>query len=724
MLRSPSLRVLVLASALATGCGSETPGSGSGGSPSAGSGPTTGTTTASGSGGHVTPAGPHLVVPDVIDVPAVVAGMGGTSASVEVRNDGDAPLTPIDWKLSGDPSLTLAGAPASLGPGEHAMITVTYAGAPAEAIASATLAVSSPAGGRVVPVFAAAVDPGLGQAAWTDVIGAGGVIAGEGVTVDMPAAPYPYGNSSFVDPSVHVFLPEGYRERGTQDLVVHFHGWGTTVDATLADHRYREHLYASGANAVLVVPQGPVNAPSGDFGKLMVPGGLAALAREVIVLLYREGRIQYPVLGDVVLTSHSGGYKAVATNLDPKSLGPPVAQVDLFDSLYGYQSTYESFALGGGLLRSNYTANGGTVAANQEVASWLAANGVPPADRVTQRTLRDDAPVIAFADTSHNGSTRLEGAYGEMLRWRRPHSRHGPRIELRQAVVKGGVADVRWLAPPDEDVTGFVVETSADGDTWKIAATVGAASDQASFPLAGGGVRVRVKPAVNGVDDVLPSDTYRVDAAPSVLIVDGFDRVLDGSFGGLHHDFAAVVGESAGAVASVSNEAVTEDGFDLTAFPVVVWLLGDESSADRSLSPDEQQILLDYLAAGGSLIVSGSDTAWDLAGSASGATFLEQCFGAELLADDSGSLAASGEGPLAGVAGFTYAGPGAPYAEDWPDALTAAPSGEVLLRYGSGSAAAVGIAGQAALVGFPLELVDSDADRASVVKALVAYVSN
>ncbi len=124
----------------------------------------------------------------------------------------------------------------------------------------------------------------------------------------MPAAPFPDGSSTFMDPSVRVFLPEGYRERGSEDFVLHFHGFDTTVADTLAGHLYEGHVYASGANVVLVVPQGPVNASSGDFGKLMKPGGLLHLEEEVLVLLCpATGSIQFPIAGDLgPLTSHSG----------------------------------------------------------------------------------------------------------------------------------------------------------------------------------------------------------------------------------------------------------------------------------------------------------------------------------------------------------------------------------------------------------------------------------
>src|SRR5262249_8665354 len=126
----------------------------------------------------------------------------------------------------------------------------------------------------------------------------------------------------------------------------------------------------------LVVPQGPVSAPSSDFGKLMTKGGLARLLNEVLVLLYREGKITHPARGDLVITSHSGGYQAAASTLDPTNMVPKVAQIDLFDSLYGYDTTFITFALNGGTLRSNYSENGGTLDDNQATANFFVAKGV------------------------------------------------------------------------------------------------------------------------------------------------------------------------------------------------------------------------------------------------------------------------------------------------------------------------------------------------------------
>ena len=706
---------------LLLGCsdGAETglpPGTGAGAPGGAG-----GTGTAGGGTGG---AMARLALPDVIDLPYVVAGAGGSTRTVEIPNQGTADAGPLSWTLTGSSLVTLTAAPPSIAAGASEPLTVSFAGAPSETIERATLELSSAEGTSSLPVYAVAGDPALGTGSWAPVLGGGGIECGQGITLSMPTAPFPHDGAAWTDDSVRLFLPEGYRDRGAQDLVVHFHGHSTTLAETLSAMHYECHVYASGADAVLVVPQGPVNAASSDFGKLMDAGGLAALEREVLVTLYREGRLSRPELGELVLTSHSGGYAAVALNLDPAIHAGSVGQVDLFDSLYGYVASYLGYAEGGGRLRSNYTASGGTLANNESAAATLAGDGVSVASTDSELALRDSPVLIYFADTTHSGSTRLRGAYGEQLRWGMRQHRHGPRIELRSAVSTAGTALVTWLAPPDVATTGFRVETSFDGSTWANAAEVAQGERSASFAWTGG-ARVRVVPVVSDLPEAewLASDVYRMDDDPQVLVVDGFDRIIDGSYGGLAHDFAAIVGEAAGTVATVSNEAITEDGFDLSAWPSVVWLTGDESTADQALSADEQTALSAYVTAGGRLVLSGSEIGYDLSASPAGQSFLASVAGADFFADDSGSYQVSGSGPLGSLGSFGYDGPSAPYVEDFPDAYAPTGAGQVVLEYSTAEAAAVGIAGQAVVVGFPLELVDDPADRSALLQALLGFVN-
>ncbi|MDX9999886.1 MAG: hypothetical protein RBU30_01185 [Polyangia bacterium] len=665
----------------------------------------------------------ELVLPAVVALPYVQAGGGKVSTRIELINTGDASALapdggPLRFVLVGDPSLSLCGAPAAVPPGERAFLEIVFSGLAEEGVASANLRVAVGEGSLETTVHAVAGDPDLGPAVFAPVLTPAGGHCGEGATVQMPAAPYPHPEGYFSDPSVRIFLPEGYRDLAEQDLVFHFHGHSTTLSETLSYHRYQEHLYASGANVILVVPQGPVEKASGDFGKLMDEGGLARLAREVLIFLYREGRIQRPLVGEVMLTAHSGGFRGVASNLT--QFQPfVISLVGLFDALYADTSTFVSYSGPGGRLRSSFTRYGGTTEQNRLLAKRLSALGVEVKDELTQRRLAGDEVIAAFSDTSHSDVTRLDGAYGELLRFAAPRSRLGPRIELRSAVVSEGDARLAWLAPPDRDATGIRVELSDDGASWRTVDEAGLDAGESRFPLSGGGF-VRVSGIMPYTATPLVSDVYRVDEDAEVLVVDGFDRILDGAWSGLWHEFAARVGEATGPVHTVSHRAILEDGFDPKSYPVLLWLLGDESRMDISLHPEERAAISAYLQAGGRLIASGSDLAYDL--DKSDPRFMESVFGASFLRDDARSNKVKGVGPLAHLGAITLGGPGAPYAGFRPDTLEPEPDGEVLLRYGTGQAAAVGLEKRAVILGFSLEQVGSDAELAALVAALLQWL--
>ena len=512
-----------------------------------------------------------------------------------------------------------------------------------------------------------------------------------------------------------MFVPEGFIDRGPVPFVVHFHGHGTTLAETLPYHKYREQLWASGVNAILVTPQGPVNAGSGNFGKLMDAGGLEALLRDVTAILYRDGKVRTPKVGDLVLTEHSGGYQAVALNLGAQTDEGQVLAAHLFDGLYGYFSAYEDFARAGGFLRSNYTTGGGTRSNNLDLVDDL---GALVAEDMSATTLRDETAAVWFTPAAHGDCTWWEQAFSEALRWGATNARRGPRVELRTATVSAGTATVTWLAPHDDWTTGFVVETSSDGFVWTPSARVAAGVARATFALSGGR-RVRVVPEVEDVGpaDVLPSDTYWIEAS-DVLVVDGFDRIFGGSWSNNRHDSAARVGRAVGAAAA-SNEAVLEGDITLSSFAAVIWLVGDESLADHTFTAPEQALINAYLAAGGRIIVSGSEVAYDL--KSNGANFLSG-LGAVYQADDANQSSAKGAGTLAALASFTFGGANAPYLEDYPDVLGTATGGSIALQYGNGMTAAAGKANRSVVVGFPLEVIDDEARLAEVVEALLGFV--
>ncbi len=121
----------------------------------------------------------------------------------------------------------------------------------------------------------------------------------------------------------------------------------------------------------------------------------------------------------------------------------------------------------------------------------------------------------------------------------------------------------------------------------------------------------------------------------------------------------------------------------------------------------------------------GSEVAYDLGQTSEGADFLQHCFGAKFVADASNSYTAAGSGPLASVVSFAYSSQQGPYFVAYPDVLgTSGASGEVVLQYGSGTGAAVGVANQGVLVGFPLELIDNPVERAATYDELLTFVGH
>lgn len=163
---------------------------------------------------------------------------------------------------------------------------------------------------------------------------------------DLERAPFPHGSGAYTDRSVWVCIPPGFRipKSGAVDFVVHFHGHNTTAKKALAHHKLREQLASARQNALLVVPQGPVDAADGNFGRLMEARGLARLLDEVRRRLIAEEPRRWKTLakvGRVVVSAHSGGYRAAAAVAARG--GVDLREIFLFDALYGEKAAFEHF---------------------------------------------------------------------------------------------------------------------------------------------------------------------------------------------------------------------------------------------------------------------------------------------------------------------------------------------------------------------------------------------
>lgn len=305
---------------------------------------------------------------------------------------------------------------------------------------------------------------------------------------------------------------------------------------------------------------------------------------------------------------------------------------------------------------------------------------------------------------------------------------------------------VSWRPGPSGGLDGdpasaYVVQTSSDGRSWDAGFSVTGTSTTLDT-AAGEAVWVRVS-AENDGGRSFPSDVVggrrSPDGVPAALIVAAFDRLdtgmltwespsssLDGvvrmNVRRMNDGTVAVAhGEAIGA-AGWPYDVVTDDaldGVDLSAYRLVVWATGEESTADETFSTEQQAALRAFVSGGGALWASGAEILWDLdeKGTDDDRAFAADVLGAALADDDAGSEVAVGEGLLAGLSFDFSEAAGSPYPVEWPDVLTT--ERDVIASYESGGVAAA-IGDRVVLFGFPFEAIGDPTARATAAARLLS----
>ena len=227
----------------------------------------------------------------------------------------------------------------------------------------------------------------------------------------------------YSDSTVALFIPNGFRETGRVNFVIHFHGWNNTVAGTLAAFQLVEQLVASGRNAVLVVPEGPRDAPDSFGGKLEDPDGFKRFMDEVMATLRQRAGFKSHdfTLGHIILSGHSGGYHVIANILDHGGLDQHIAEVWLFDALYGQTDRFLAWSdRSQGRLINIYTDHGGTKEESEALMAHLAKRGSPflavEEAQLTPDALQSSRLVFIHTDLAHDDVVAKRGEFQLFLK--------------------------------------------------------------------------------------------------------------------------------------------------------------------------------------------------------------------------------------------------------------------------------------------------------------------
>jgi hypothetical protein len=189
------------------------------------------------------------------------------------------------------------------------------------------------------------------------------VAGGKTFIVPFASAPYPHASRAnghvydgklydaatyYSSSNVGIFVPDRWSPKnGAIDAIVHFYGWRHDVAATFLSYRLREQLLASTRNAILIVPEGPTNAPDSGDGKLELDdNGFARFIGDVFGWLVQSKISPVDRAGRIVLSAHSGGYGGAGGVLTRGGMNDSITDVLLFDSAYGYYEAFASWARG------------------------------------------------------------------------------------------------------------------------------------------------------------------------------------------------------------------------------------------------------------------------------------------------------------------------------------------------------------------------------------------
>jgi hypothetical protein len=225
----------------------------------------------------------------------------------------------------------------------------------------------------------------------------------------------------YSDGTVAIFIPQGFRQTDRIDFVVHFHGWKNHVAKVLEHYRLIEQFQESRRNALLVIPQGPHDAPDSFGGKLEDPDGFRRFMDEVMTTLKDKSSVtnRQSVLGNIILSGHSGGYQVIASILDHGGLSDRVEEVWLFDALYAQTDRFLAwFDKRHGRFVDLYTEHGGTKAETERLMGIFKQRSLPfysGNEAVPVNQLRRSEPIFLFSDLDHDAVIQGNQAFRRFL---------------------------------------------------------------------------------------------------------------------------------------------------------------------------------------------------------------------------------------------------------------------------------------------------------------------
>lgn len=159
-----------------------------------------------------------------------------------------------------------------------------------------------------------------------------------------------------------IYIPKNFRAKNKINFLVYYHGWNNNIRKANKEFLISNQLEKSGVNAILIFPEGPVNAPDSFGGNHEKKGIFSSFIYEVLDTLTKRNIIDAnSAPGKIILAGHSGAYRVIAKIIDNSELTNHIKEIFLFDGLYSFEDVFVKWIKNCDCRFINiFTKNGGT----------------------------------------------------------------------------------------------------------------------------------------------------------------------------------------------------------------------------------------------------------------------------------------------------------------------------------------------------------------------------
>ncbi len=150
-------------------------------------------------------------------------------------------------------------------------------------------------------------------------------------------AKYSGSDSRFNDNSCLVYVPKHFNKNKQWHLMLWFHGWNNNIQSTIEQFKLREQIVLSGANVILIMPEGVKNGNDSYCGNWEQTNYFNYFMEDVKLKLKSEKIVDNITANNqLIISGHSGASRALVQVMDFSST--TIKAILMFDAIYSHET--------------------------------------------------------------------------------------------------------------------------------------------------------------------------------------------------------------------------------------------------------------------------------------------------------------------------------------------------------------------------------------------------